>query len=92
MASRKLSDAKLHEWAELAAAWGKLLAQQALPGKPGLDVTLADMEGGRNRGGPSHRGQCRVDCGGEASSDPGPPTALPNLRQDLRGYAVSGAP
>jgi len=44
MASRKLSDAKLHELAELAAAWGKLLAQEAFSGKPGLDVTLADME------------------------------------------------
>ena len=44
MASRKLSDAKLRELKELAAGWGKLLAQEAFPAQPGLDVTLADME------------------------------------------------
>jgi hypothetical protein len=44
MASTELSDAKLRELRELAAGWGKLLAQEAFPDKPGLDVTLADME------------------------------------------------
>ena len=44
MASKKLSDAKLRELKELAAGWGKLLAQEAFPVQPGLDVTLADME------------------------------------------------
>jgi hypothetical protein len=44
MASTKLSDAKLRELAELAAGWGKLLAREAFPHKPGMDVTLADME------------------------------------------------
>jgi hypothetical protein len=44
MASMKLSDAKLRELKELAAGWGKLLAQEAFPQKPGLHVTLADME------------------------------------------------
>ena len=44
MASTMLSDAKLKELGELAAGWGKLLALEAFPAKPGLDVTLADME------------------------------------------------
>lgn len=44
MTNRKLSDAKLKELEELAAGWGKLLACEAFPDKPGLDVTLADME------------------------------------------------
>lgn len=44
MASTMLTGAKLKELEELAAGWGKLLAQEAFPEKPGLDVTLADME------------------------------------------------
>jgi hypothetical protein len=44
MARTKLSDEKLKELAELAAGWGKLFAQEAFPDKPGLDVSLADME------------------------------------------------
>jgi hypothetical protein len=44
MASTKLTDARLNELADLAAGWGKLLAQEAFPGEPGLDMTLADME------------------------------------------------
>ena len=45
MASTMLSDAKLKELGELAAGWGKLLALEAFPAKPGLDVTLADSIG-----------------------------------------------
>jgi hypothetical protein len=44
MASTKLSDEKSKELVELAAGWGKLLALEAFPDKPGMDVTLADME------------------------------------------------
>lgn len=44
MATAKLSDEKLKELAELAAGWGKLFAQEAFPDKPGLDVSLEDME------------------------------------------------
>ena len=44
MASTKLSDEKLKELADLAAGWGKLFAREAFPDKPGLDVSLADME------------------------------------------------
>ena len=44
MASMTLSDAKLKELGELAAGWGKLLALEAFPSKPGMEVTLADME------------------------------------------------
>jgi hypothetical protein len=44
MASRQLSEAKLREIEEIAAGWGKLLAREAFPSGPGLDVTLADME------------------------------------------------
>jgi hypothetical protein len=44
MSSGKLSEQKLKEIEEIAAGWGKLLAQETFPGGPGLDVTLADME------------------------------------------------
>ena len=44
MTSTKLSEKRLKELGELAAEWGKLLAREAFPRKPGLDVTLADME------------------------------------------------
>jgi hypothetical protein len=44
MASMTLSDAKLKELEELAAGWGKLLAVEAFPDAPGMDVTLAEME------------------------------------------------
>jgi hypothetical protein len=44
MASTTLSDEKLKELGELALGWGKLLALEAFPSKPGMDVTLADME------------------------------------------------
>jgi hypothetical protein len=44
MSSEKLSERKLKEIEEIAAGWGKLLAQEAFPNGPGLDVSLADME------------------------------------------------
>ena len=44
MSKEKLSERKLKEIEEIAAGWGKLLAQEAFPNGPGLDVTLADME------------------------------------------------
>ena len=44
MSSGKLSERKLKEIEEIAAGWGKLLAKEAFPNGPGLDVTLADME------------------------------------------------
>jgi hypothetical protein len=44
MSSRKLSEPKLQEIQEIAEGWGKLLAREAFPKGPGLDVTLADME------------------------------------------------
>ena len=44
MTSTKLSEEKLRELTELAAGWGKLFAQEAFPDKPGLDVSLEDME------------------------------------------------
>jgi len=44
MSSGKLSERKLKEIEEVAAGWGKLLAEEAFPNGPGLDVTLADME------------------------------------------------
>jgi hypothetical protein len=44
MANGKLSERKLKEIEEIAAGWGKLLAEEAFPNGPGLDVTLADME------------------------------------------------
>lgn len=44
MASTTLSDGKLKELEELAAGWGRLLAMEAFPDAPGMNVTLADME------------------------------------------------
>lgn len=44
MSDRKLSEEKLKEIEETAVGWGKLLAREAFPDGPGLDVTLADME------------------------------------------------
>ncbi len=44
MAAKKLSDQKLKEIEELAQGWGKLLAREAYPGGPGLNVSLVEME------------------------------------------------
>ena len=44
MSSMKLSEQKLNEIREVAEGWGKLLAHEAFPDGPGLDVSLADME------------------------------------------------
>ena len=44
MASKELSERKLKEIQEIARGWGKLLAREAYPQGPGLDVSLADME------------------------------------------------
>lgn len=44
MTSTKLSERKLNEIRQVAEGWGKLLAREAFPDGPGLDVSLADME------------------------------------------------
>ena len=44
MSDRKLADEKLKEIEQVALGWGRLLAQEAFPDGPGLDVSLADME------------------------------------------------
>jgi len=44
MASKELSERKLKEIEEIARGWGKLLAREAYPERPGRDVSLADME------------------------------------------------
>lgn len=44
MSSGRLAELKLKEIEEIAAGWGKLLAQEVFPNGPGLDVSLADME------------------------------------------------
>jgi hypothetical protein len=44
MASKEAQERKLKEIQEIAAGWGKILAAEAFPGGPSLDVTLADME------------------------------------------------
>jgi hypothetical protein len=44
MAMGKLSEQKLKEIEEIAESWGKLLAREAFPGGPALDVSLAEME------------------------------------------------
>ena len=44
MASKEARERKLREIQEIAAGWGKIIAQEAFPNGPGMDVSLADME------------------------------------------------
>jgi len=44
MASKDARARQLAEIREVAAGWGKMIAREAFPEGPGLDVTLADME------------------------------------------------
>jgi len=44
MATRELSRKKIEEIREIARGWGRLLAREAYPDGPGLDVSLAEME------------------------------------------------
>jgi hypothetical protein len=44
MASKDARERKLKEIQEIAEGWGKIIAGEAFPDGPGLDVTLADME------------------------------------------------
>ena len=44
MASKEARERKLKEIQEIAEGWGKMIAREAFPDGPGLDVTLADME------------------------------------------------
>ena len=44
MASKEARERKLKEIQEIAEGWGKMIAREAFPDGPGLDVTLAEME------------------------------------------------
>jgi len=44
MASKEARERRLKEIQEIAAGWGEIIAREAFPEGPGLDVTLADME------------------------------------------------
>jgi len=44
MASMEARERKLKEIQEIAEGWGKIIAREAFPDGPGLDVSLADME------------------------------------------------
>jgi hypothetical protein len=44
MASKEARERKLKEIQEVAEGWGKMIAREAFPDGPGLDVTLTDME------------------------------------------------
>ena len=44
MTSKEAQERKLKEIQEIAVGWGKMIAREAFPNGPGLDVTLADME------------------------------------------------
>lgn len=44
MASKEARERRLKEIREIAEGWGKIIAREAFPDGPGLDVTLADME------------------------------------------------
>jgi len=44
MASKEARERKLKEIQEVAEGWGKMIAREAFPGGPGLDVSLIEME------------------------------------------------
>ena len=44
MARKEARERKLKEIQEIAEGWGKMIAREAFPDGPGLDVTLAEME------------------------------------------------
>jgi len=44
MSSTEAQRRKLRQIQEVAEGWGKLLAREAFPGGPGLDVSLTEME------------------------------------------------
>jgi hypothetical protein len=44
MASKEARERRLQEIQEIAEGWGKIVAREAFPNGPGLDVSLADME------------------------------------------------
>jgi hypothetical protein len=44
MSSTEAQCRKLRQIQEVAEGWGKLLAREAFPGGPGLDVSLIEME------------------------------------------------
>jgi hypothetical protein len=44
MTSKEARERKLKEIQEIAEGWGRMIAREAFPNGPGLDVTLADME------------------------------------------------
>ena len=44
MTSKEARERTLKEIQEIAVGWGKIIAQEAFPNGPGLDVTLAEME------------------------------------------------
>jgi hypothetical protein len=44
MTSKEARERKLKEIREIAEGWGKMIAREAFPNGPGLDVTLAEME------------------------------------------------
>jgi len=44
MKSKEARNRKLEEIREIAAGWGKIIAREAFPEGPGLDVSLAEME------------------------------------------------
>jgi hypothetical protein len=44
MASKEAQKRKLKEIQEVADGWGRMIAREAFPNGPGLDITLAEME------------------------------------------------
>jgi len=44
MASKEARERKLKEIQEVAEGWGKMIAREAFPDGPGLDVSLIEME------------------------------------------------
>ncbi len=44
MTSKEARERKLKEIQEVTEGWGRMIAREAFPDGPGLDMTLADME------------------------------------------------
>ena len=98
MSDAKLGEEKLREIEELAFGWGKLLANEAFPDGPGLNVTLAQMEQISTRASKSMVGgaiSTMADQQAQTLDEPQPcPTCgkLCEVKRKARSMTVRGGP
>jgi len=98
MSNAKLGDEKLREIEELAFGWGKLLANEAFPDGPDLNVTLAEMEEISARASKALVGgaiSTMADQQAQTFDEPQPcPTCgkLCEVQRQARSIAVRGGP